>query len=241
MATFTIERKEMDFVKIDLYTLTVRCEGKRYLRIPTLSFMNYDLFSFFNETIHVPYGASCELVVVAMHEVALYYGKDMGSRPIRVRSGWDGGGWDTFWNVPASKCIVQTLSNYSDSTFNESSAQGMAVQTLVNDGLSDSMCNQDPGLILERYALTLLSHSLGLESPFLDLHQCYGWGLPDLEISCENENEKVLSLVLLADDGDSACEACQGTIPTELSLLSHLGKYNLAPYISTLEWHYFLY
>jgi Leucine-rich repeat (LRR) protein len=107
----------------------------------------------------------------------------------------------------------------------------MAVQTLVNDGLSDSMCNQDPELFLERYALTLLNHSLLLESPYFGLHQCYGWGFPAVEIVCEND--KVISLHL---EFGIFCEACQRTIPTELSLLSHLGKYNLALYISTLEW-----
>jgi hypothetical protein len=251
MATFTIERnKNGDYcydlglgeIFLELAELHVRCDDKLYLRIPLMDIVGDSVSDpctrSYNDTIHVPYGASCELVVLSMWEInvlALYYDNDTGSRPIRDQSDLlgesDRSVQSMFWNVPASKCIVQTISNYSNSTFNESSAQGMAVQTLVNDGLSDSMCNQDPELLLERYALTFLNHSLGLESRNLDLHQCYGWGLPSAEIVCEND--KVISLVL---QNGRPCEACQGTIPTELLLLSHLGKYNLALYISTLEW-----
>jgi hypothetical protein len=247
MATFTIERKEnrtsdcSSDNELYLDALDVRCDDKLYVRIPRTTIGGDSVSDpcnrSYTETIHVPYGASCELVVSEKSRprkvLALYYGygNDTGSRPIRDESDWFNE--SIFWNVPASKCIVQTISDYSNSAFDESSTQqGMAVQTLVNDGLSDSMCNQDRELLLERYALTLLNHScLGLESPNLGSHQCYGWGLPAVEIVCEND--KVISLNL---NPGIFCEACQGTIPTELSLLSHLGKYNLALYISTLEW-----
>jgi hypothetical protein len=256
MATFTVERKST--VRTDwgcdsyLDNLYVRCDDKLYVRIPFMEigedavYINGDYVSdpcniSYIETIHVPYGASCELAVSiydSFDSLALYYGNDTSSRPIRDQSDVLGGilyddDESIFWNVPASKCIVQTISNYSNSysTFNESSAQGMAVQTLANDGLSDSMCNQDPELLFERYALTLLNHSLGLESTFFNLHQCGGWGFPSAEILCEND--KVISVVSVSG---RPCEGCQGTIPTELSLLSQLGKYNLALYISTLEW-----
>jgi hypothetical protein len=55
--------------------------------------------------------------------------------------------------------------------------------------------------------------------------------LPSAEIVCEND--KVISVAL---ESGRPCGGCQATIPTELSLLSQLGKYNLALYISTLEW-----
>jgi Leucine-rich repeat (LRR) protein len=243
MATFAIDRTEhfFDWCDVeehpDLRSLAVHCDDKIYLWIPAIDIGDCNTtYPPYSETFRVPYGTSCEIMMTDMDiygtiaRLELYYVEDMAS--LLIRSQLDQLGDSIVWNSPASKCIVQTISSYSISIFDESSAQGMTAQTLVDEELSDSMCNQDPELLLERYALTRLGHSLGFESPSLGLHQCYGWGLPDLEILCD-ENDKVISLLLDFFDNRGAH---QGTIPTELSLLSHLGKYNLALYISTLEW-----
>jgi hypothetical protein len=205
-------------------SLNVRCDGKTYLHVPQHILRNTsDCSRSFAETIKVPFGASCELTTNAAcfgpfcldHNVSVYYGNATTSNPIQ--SGSISTEPQLSFGVP-SKCLTDVLLNLSASIFDMSAPQGMAASVLSNDGLSEYLCNEDPDLVVERYALAVFNASVLLESSNSEAHQCRGWGIPAVQTTCANN--RITSLIL----GIGATTK-QGSIPTELALLSDLGEY----------------
>lgn len=208
-----------------LASLNVRCNGIAYLHVHQIVLKNTsDCFRTFTETINVPFGARCELTTNTAcfgpfclnHNVSVYYGNDIFSTPIQ--SGAIQVAPQLSFGVP-SRCLTDVLLNLSPSIFDVSSPQGMAASILSNDGISEYLCKQDSDLVVERYALAVLNASVAFESTNSAVHQCRGWGVPSVQLTC-TEN-RVTSLVL----GIGAVTKEGGSIPTELALLSDLGEY----------------
>jgi hypothetical protein len=205
-------------------SLNVGCDGKTYLHVPQHVLQNTsDCYRSFAETIQVPFGARCELTTnVACfglfclnHNVSVHYGNATTSNPIQSGSIFTEP--QLTFGVP-SKCLTDVLLNLSASIFDISAPQGMAASVLSNDGLSEFLCNQDPDLAVERYALAVFNASVLLESSNSEAHQCRGWGIPAVQTTCVNNRITSLTLGI-------GVTTKQGSIPTELALLSNLGKY----------------
>jgi hypothetical protein len=94
----------------------------------------------------------------------------------------------------------------------------MAASVLSNDGLSEFLCNQDPDLAVERYALAVFNASILLKSSNSEAHQCRGWGIPAVQTTCADN--RITTLIM-----GIGATAKQGSIPTEIALLSDLGEY----------------
>jgi len=171
----------------------------------------------------VPFGSSCELSVnVACfglfcldHNVSIFYGSSAASEPIltsNVKSQTQ-----FSFGVP-SKCLTSVLLERTiqrSSIFDLSAPQGIAANALSNDGLSEVLCSNNTGAVLERFALTVFNASVGFKSSNWVPFQCHGWGTPAVKTTCTNNS--ITSLVLGVD-----VTSRQGTIPTEISFLSNL-------------------
>jgi len=238
MAPLTIELKEFDLFKdvgwLALFgeedgdpfcstaTINMRCDGVTYLHFPQFRFHKpSDCKRTFTETVNVPFGSQCDLSATIAcfgpfclnHTVSVYYGNDTLASPIR--SAYLGNETRLSFGVP-SKCVTETLGNYSSSMFDLSTDQGIAASFLSNDAITKFLCaSENREFILERYALTMLNNSVHLKSSNWDPYQCHGWGIPAVTTVCTNFS--VTSLVL-----DIEATSQLGTIPTELALLRNL-------------------
>ena len=245
MAAFMIEMSDMkvfgdDVVGEELMrvftcafgSISVRCDEKLYFETPSLYFQNKsDCSQSYKEPVYVPYGAKCNLIIELEYEyeIALYFGEDTNSTPIKNRTGYEGYEAEIAWRVPSSKCLTETLSNEAVSMFDESSPHVQAIQELSEDLVATSMCrNNDRDLLRERYFLSLLNQSVAIKSPSLSLHQCEkGWGNPTLEIICDKQ-ERITSLIFKATGNFFKCNSRENscTLPSEIGFLSHLSEYD---------------
>eukprot|EP00980_Cylindrotheca_fusiformis_P002055 scaffold451_cov121-Cylindrotheca_fusiformis.AAC.11 len=207
-----------------LASVNVMCDGISYLHVHQVVLQNSsDCHRSFVETIQVPFGARCELTTNAAcfgpfclnHNVSVYYGTNTSSDPIQ---------WGSIKNelhlsfgVP-SRCLSTVLLELSSSIFDVSTVQGMAAASMSSDGLSEYLCNHDPDLVIERYALSVFNESSQFASTNSGVHQCRGWGVPAVQTVCRNNTIISLNLGIGASTK-------RGSIPTELALLSNLRKY----------------
>ena len=193
MAPLTIELKDFEIFDIEEWyaiignedgdpfcstaTINVRCGGITYLHFPQYIINEpSDCVRKYTETIRVPFGSQCELsmnlpcfgIYCLNHTVSVYYGNETLSSPIR--SGNVGNESRLSFGVP-SKCVTETLGGYSASIFDLSTEQGIAASTLSNDGITEFICTDNPEIVLERYALTVLNASVHLQSSNWDPFQ----------------------------------------------------------------------
>ncbi|CAJ1952897.1 unnamed protein product [Cylindrotheca closterium] len=205
-------------------SLNVRCNSKTYMHFPQhVLFNQSDCDQSFEQTIMVPFGSTCELSVnVACfgpfcldHEVSILYGNSTASEPILTASVKSQAQFA--FGVP-TKCLTDVLlerSNQRSSLFDLSTPQGIAANSLSNDGLSEFLCANNTGAVLERFALTVFNASVGFKSSNWAAFQCHGWGIPAVKTTCTNNS--ITSLVLSVD-----ATSKQGTIPSEIAFLSNI-------------------
>lgn len=202
-------------------TINIRCGGITYLHVTSHGLKNTsDCFLSYKQTMDVPFGSSCEVSTNMAcfgpfcldHDVTIYYGTSSNSTPIAFGSVESQP--QLSFGVP-SKCLTEVLLNQSYLIFDLSTPQGMAANTLANDGLSEFLCMENHDLLLERYALAVLNSTIQVKSTNWQAYQCHGWGIPAVKTTCRNDT--VTSLVV---GGDSYAQ--RGSIPTEIILLSNL-------------------
>jgi hypothetical protein len=209
----------------------VICDGVPYLRTPNL-FMDESVDEVENcyedgpliQLIHLPAGVNCELSR-PLDDFSRFYGamifRGNTTDSTRIREG-NNSATSLSWSVPAG-CLEEVFTEYLGDVnrlYDTDFPEGSAIQRMASDGTSALLCTLDQDLVKERYALTMFNASLGLRSQNWQEHQCYGWGSGEsgVDINC-NEDDKVISIENVGLYGTAMLG---GTIPSELSLLSHL-------------------
>jgi len=247
METFTIELVPIDVPLDDipmtagedcgLEAVTVICDGVLYLRTPNLYMAeSVDEVEKCHEDapliqpLHLPPGVKCELSRPLddfewFYEALIFRGNNTDSTSIRQGNN---SATSLAWSVP-SGCLQKVFTQYLDDAnrqYDTTFPEGGAIQRMASDGTSALLCTLDEDLVMERYALTMFNVSLGLRSQTWQEHQCYGWGSGrgGIEINC-NEDDQVISI----ENGDLyGTDMRGGTIPSEISLLSHLSYVDLS-------------
>ncbi|CAJ1943607.1 unnamed protein product [Cylindrotheca closterium] len=242
MASVTIELRDFEILDSEEWnaivgfsdpfcstaTVNVRCDGITYLHVPQHILINEtNCKRSYAETIRVPFGSRCELstsaiclgVICLDHNIAIYYGPDTTSVPIR--SGSVRSDTQLSFGVP-SKCLTEILSGRNFSIFDLSTEQGTAANVLSNDELSEFLCNdnsvaENQGFVLERFALAVFNASVHFNSSNWEPYQCHGFGIPAFHTACS-----FFSITSLELEADAVTQV--GTIPTELYLLTRLNN-----------------
>jgi Leucine-rich repeat (LRR) protein len=198
-----------------IVALNLRCDDRTYFDLPELRLdVEDNCEGPFNQTVLVPYGSTCHLESSqdwynVDYEFAMYYGLDESECLIHESNQDTTSVW---FHIP-THCFSDALTDHMESFFDDS-IQANAVETLSQDTISDRLCMNDQDLLVERFALKVLNFSVAIDNNNFKAHQCQGWGGSAVKIECD-ENHKITYLYIK----DARTE---GTIPTELALLSQL-------------------